>query len=100
MEYEEVSHLRRYSWFVYGMEYLRVRFPGMSVTSWGRSTHHNHDVGGKPDSQHVEWTAADLVWDPGTRPPTETLRVEAAKIGLELDVEGDHDHVELLRQST
>ncbi len=89
--------MRRYSTFQWGMYYLNQRFAGMSVTSWGRSPDHNKAVGGRPDSQHVLWTAADVVWDPGTRPELSVLREEAAKAGLEVDREADHDHIEIAR---
>jgi len=88
-------NLRRYSVFVYGVVGLRVRFPHMSVTSWGRSVAHNTAVGGLSDSQHVDWTAADLVWDPGTRPDLPVLQAAARSLELEVVREDDHDHVEL-----
>src|SRR6266581_3714404 len=89
--------MRRWSFFTWGMYYLRTIFPGMSVTSWGRSTAHNAAVGGKADSQHVDWTAADVVWDDRTRPDLEGLQREAARWGLEVDREADHDHIEIGR---
>jgi len=90
-------NMRRYSFFQWGVFYLRTKFPGMSVTSWGRSPAHNEAVGGKPDSQHLFWTAADVVWDPGTRPELPVLQAVAAEWGLEVDREPDHDHVEIAR---
>ena len=90
-------NLRRYSSFIWGMRYLNTQFVGMSVTSWGRSPAHNEAVGGKADSQHLFWTAADVVWDSGTRPELSVLQAEAAKVGLEVDREPDHDHVEIAR---
>ena len=93
-----ILYLRRYSFFVYGVAGLRVRFPGMSATSWGRSPAHNAAVGGKDDSQHKDWTAVDVVWDPGTQPDLEVLRAAARPLGLEVDREVDHDHIEVLPQ--
>ncbi len=89
--------MRRYSTFQWGLYYLRQQFPGMSVTSWGRSPDHNKAVGGKADSQHLFWTAVDVVWDPGTRPELPALQAEAAKADLEVDREVDHDHIEIAR---
>ncbi len=89
--------MRRYSTFNWGMFYLRQQFPGASVTSWGRSAAHNKAVGGRDDSQHLGWTACDVVWDDRTRPPLEVLQHEATKVGLEVDREADHDHIEIAR---
>lgn len=94
---DEGPRMRRYSQFNWGMFYLREQFPTMSVTSWGRSPGHNLAVGGKADSQHLAWTACDVVWDEGTRPELPVLQHEAAKMGLEVDREADHDHIEIAR---
>ncbi len=70
---------------------------GGSVTSWGRTVAHNAKVGGVPESAHLLWTAADVVYDangvppPGVTPHREAL---AARLGLQLIHEGDHDHVQ------
>ncbi len=93
----EGYRMRRYSTFNWGMFYLNQQFAGMSVTSWGRSPAHNQSVGGRADSQHLFWTAADVTWDAGTRPELSVLQAEAAKVGLEVDREPDHDHVEIAR---
>lgn len=39
-----------------------VRYSG-SVISWGRSQKRNEEVGGHPDSFHMSWLAADVVFD-------------------------------------
>lgn len=73
---------------------------GGSVTSWGRTVKHNTKVGGVADSGHVLWIAVDVVYDANGMPPPggstarETL---AARLGLMLIHEGDHDHVQPLR---
>lgn len=93
---EEGEHMKRYSRFVWGLYYLRVRFPTMSVTSWGRSPVHNASLAGHEDaSQHLEWTAADVTWDPGTEPPAGVLKAAAREVGIEVEPEGDHTHLEL-----
>jgi len=89
--------MRRYSRFVWGMHYLRTRFRTMSVTSWGRSAAHNKGLPGSvPDSQHLEWTAADVVFDPGTEPEHGTLVAAAREVGIEVQKEADHTHLELV----
>ena len=87
--------LRRYSQFVYGLMHLQLIYPGMSVTSWGRSQARNAAKGGIPNSQHLHWTAVDVEWDPGTRPEYGELAGAAARVGLEVVPEPDHDHIEL-----
>lgn len=67
-----------------------------SVTSWGRTTAHNAAVGGVADSAHRIWTGADVVYDAGMAPdPVRDLL--AARLGLMLVHEGDHDHVQAKR---
>lgn len=85
----------RYARFVFGMQYLRSQFPNMSVTSWGRSEKRNVAVGGHLKSQHMDWSACDIVWDANARPPTPTLQMYCKSVGLEVVPEGDHDHIEL-----
>ncbi len=92
---DEGEHMRRYSRFVWGMYYLRTRFPTMSVTSWGRSPAHNKTLPGSvPDSLHLEWCAADVVYDPGTQPELGTLQAAARQVGIKVRREKDHDHLE------
>ncbi len=67
---------------------------GASVTSYGRTTAHNHAVGGVEYSPHRVWLAADVVYD---TPPSLAERQELARrLGLMLIVEGDHDHLQPL----
>lgn len=73
-----------------------VRMYGMltggSVTSWGRSTSHNKEVGGVPYSPHRFWMAADFVYDAPV-PLPERLQI-ATRLGLKLVVEDGHDHAQ------
>ena len=66
---------------------------GGSITSWGRSTKHNTDVGGVPGSSHRFWRGADVVYD---SPPAATRAEYARRLGLKLLPEGDHDHLQPL----
>ncbi len=92
---DETSGMGTYSRFVWGVYYLRHRYPSMSVTSWGRSPAHNKTLPGSvPDSQHLEWTACDVVWDPGTQPELGTLQAAGRTVGLKVIREKDHDHLE------
>ena len=87
----------RYSRFVWGMFYLRNRYPTMSVTSWGRSPAHNKTLPGEAeDSQHQEWTAADVVYHPDQAPDVGPLTAAARSVGLKVIREKDHDHLELV----
>lgn len=68
-----------------------------SVTSWGRTPKHNAAVGGVAESAHLIWTAADVVYDAnGVPPPGVTAHRDAlaARLGLRLIHEGNHDHVQ------
>ena len=63
-----------------------------SVSSYGRTEKHNADVGGKPTSNHRLWRAADVIYD---EPIEKATRIAlAARYGLEIVEEIDHDHVE------
>lgn len=64
---------------------------GASVTSWGRTEKHNRAVGGVANSRHLEWLAADVVYDAPL--PLEKRQALARQAGLTLIVEGDHDHL-------
>lgn len=64
---------------------------GASVTSYGRTAEHNRAVGGVPDSLHLEWLAADIVYD--HVPGLDEAQATAASHGLQLLREADHDHV-------
>lgn len=65
---------------------------GGSVTSWGRSVFHNGEVGGVTYSAHCAWMAVDVVYD--KRPDPEWCSQWAARLGLRLIHEGDHDHLQ------
>lgn len=69
---------------------------GGSVTSWGRTAARNAAVGGHPQSKHLTWTAADVGWVDGEVPPTGVDRQAfAARFGIQLVIEGDHDHLQV-----
>lgn len=67
---------------------------GGSISSWGRTEAHNRKVGGVPGSAHRFWVGADVIYDalPAVDPATEY----AARLGLKLIREGDHDHLQPL----
>lgn len=65
---------------------------GASVTSYGRTPAHNKAVDGVDSSAHLLWIAADVVYD--ARPIETTRQKLAARAGLLLIVEGDHDHLQ------
>jgi hypothetical protein len=89
---------------------------GASVTSYGRSPWHNEIVGGAAYSAHQFWLAADVrQWEHLTGeeqehaieffagPPPEHFKRNdrdrgdvAARVGLRLIVEDDHDHLQPL----
>lgn len=65
-----------------------------SVTSFGRTVTHNHNVGGVKFSAHRFWLGLDVVYD---IPLPEADRIETARrLGLKLIAEGDHDHLQPL----
>lgn len=70
------------------------RFIGGSVTSWGRSYHHNQAVGGVPHSPHLEDRGADVRNEGGLS--AESRTAYAHSLGLQLIVEKDHDHLQPL----
>ncbi len=80
--------------FVKRVRIIRARFPGMSVTSWGRSVAHNAAVGGVSLSKHLDWCAVDVVWD--VVPPLEELEEVCVLAGLRVIREQSHDHLEVL----
>ena len=92
-----LSPTERVALFAVAMLALATRFPGMSVTSWGRSVAHNAGLAGSAGaSEHLVWTAADVVWDAGSRPDAGLLDAAARSWGLKLLAEKDHDHFQLL----
>ena len=68
---------------------------GGSVTSWGRTRKHNDAVDGVKDRAHLLWTACDVVYDDAL--PVDLRDKLAARLGLMLIHEGDHDHVQAVR---
>lgn len=65
---------------------------GASVTSYGRTTFHNTQVGGVLFSAHQFWLAADVVYD---APGTDDWRNQVAtRLRLHRLVENDHDHLQ------
>lgn len=65
---------------------------GASVTSYGRTLFRNQTVGGSAESYHLQWLAADVVYD--ERPVKATRDRIARRFGLEVVEESDHDHLE------
>ncbi len=63
-----------------------------SVTSWIRTTKHNTQVGGVPESKHLRGLAADLVLD--NPDDHAALIARAQELGLTCRSEPDHVHVE------
>lgn len=74
---------------------LRVRG---SVTSGFRTFSRNSVVGGSPTSYHLQGLAADVVLDePLTHPvATDARHKLAADLGIQLIIETDHDHLEVI----
>lgn len=68
---------------------------GASVTSFGRTPKHNEDVKGEPNSAHLVWLAADVVYDAPWH--LLTRRLLAGRVGLTLVSEEDHDHLQAPR---
>ncbi len=90
---------RRYLAFVAGIWALRLRFP-FSVTSWGRTPGHNAGLGDADKaSQHLEFTAVDLVFDNAAAPLPGAFVAAAREWGIEAIPEGDHWHLELFTKA-
>lgn len=70
----------------------RFRF---SVTSWGRSEKHNHDVRGVADSLHLYFLAVDVELDEGEDRPA--FIVAAQRQGLVVVDDGGDLHVQIPR---
>lgn len=69
------------------------RFRG-SVTSWYRTPLHNVAVGGVPLSPHLLGVGADVKLDAPV--PLSARLGFAARLGLKLIDEHDHDHLQLM----
>ncbi len=65
-----------------------------SVTSWIRTPEHNALVGGALESAHLYQLGADVVYEPAPRPDEAKGKAAAARLGLTLIREGDHDHLQ------
>jgi len=63
-----------------------------SVTSWGRTAKRNSAVGGHPNSWHLNFLAADVVYDVSV--PEERAKFLAGRHGLRLVREATHDHLQ------
>lgn len=63
-----------------------------SVSSYGRTKTHNALVGGVKYSAHRVWLGADVLYDNGG-PPDDAAEI-AARLGLRIVREGDHDHLQ------
>jgi hypothetical protein len=64
-----------------------------SVTSYGRTVQRNALVGGVAASAHLAWVAADVVYDNSGDDPQWRENV-AARVGLIVIHEHDHDHIQ------
>lgn len=65
---------------------------GASVTSYGRTTFHNRQVGGVLFSAHQFWLAADVVYDAAGS--NDWRNQTATRLELRRLVEADHDHLQ------
>lgn len=65
-----------------------------SISSWGRTSKHNCDVGGVPDSYHILWMGVDVVLDDMAQ--NASFEADAKKLGLDPILEGDHYHLQPL----
>lgn len=70
---------------------LATEFPSVTMTSGVRSAERNAQVGGQPNSQHLDGTAADYAV-PGNMKPAFISR--ARQLGYQAIDEGDHIHVQ------
>jgi len=73
---------RRFFMFCAAVWELSQQFPGMATTSWGRSLTRNKMVGGHSKSQHMTWTAMDVVFDRGSEPEGPVFAKAAKVVGL------------------
>lgn len=95
MDAEQRVAYVRYQRFVGAIWWLRLRFP-FSVTSWGRTPARNASLpGAVKDSQHLEFTAADVVFDAGAEPDAGAFVAAAREDGLEAHQRATYWHLEL-----
>lgn len=72
---------------------LQRMFPGVTVTSGGRTPQHNREVGGKPNSYHLKDAALDFLRPRGQNIASIRMALRAAGVPItELLDEGDHIH--------
>lgn len=65
---------------------------GASVTSYGRTTFHNRQVGGVLYSAHQFWLAADVVYDAAGS--NDWRNKVATRLRLRRLMVNDHDHLQ------
>lgn len=75
---------------------LATEFPAVTMTSGARSAERNAQVGGQPNSQHLNGSAADYAV-PANQKPAFISR--ARQLGYQAIDEGDHIHLQLPRGS-
>lgn len=75
---------------------LATEFPAVTMTSGARSAERNVQVGGQPNSQHLNGSAADYAV-PANQKPAFISR--ARQLGYQAIDEGDHIHLQLPRGS-
>lgn len=73
---------------------LATEFPAVTMTSGVRSAERNAQVGGQPNSQHLNGTAADYAV-PANQKPAFISR--ARQLGYQAIDEGDHIHLQVPR---
>lgn len=73
---------------------LATEFPSVTMTSGVRSAERNAQVGGQPNSQHLNGTAADYAV-PANQKPAFISR--ARQLGYQAIDEGDHIHLQVPR---
>jgi hypothetical protein len=67
-----------------------------SISSWGRTVKHNTDVGGVSNSHHLLWIGADVVLD--LMEKNAEFENDAKEFGLKAILEGDHYHLQPLKE--
>lgn len=73
---------------------LATEFPAVTMTSGVRSAERNAQVGGQPNSQHLNGTAADYAVPTNQKP---AFISRARQLGYQAIDEGDHIHLQLPR---
>nr|WP_313470866.1 D-Ala-D-Ala carboxypeptidase family metallohydrolase [Stenotrophomonas geniculata] len=73
---------------------LATEFPSVTMTSGVRSAERNAQVGGQPNSQHLNGTAADYAVPTNQKP---AFISRARQLGYQAIDEGDHIHLQVPR---